>query len=234
MRENDDRDGYYQGSNEEYEAYSKSYENYSRDYENYSKNYKTYLENYALYIKQASVRCEINEDKIETVAPISSDACMQNTKIEPKSEGENDCFDPKLIPPLKPECIPPHPVKSPQDIRRSLNQEIQKKKLIRKARMLADGKAIQRSISEPNQPTTRRLQQPPSSVQQEVPHTTTEEWVPVTPPPPRPRRSSTPPPGHRVPSGGFNFSKIPDNPELPIPPPIAENAQARTKEKITS
>ena len=78
MRENDDSDGYYQGSSEEYEAYSKSYENYSRDYENYSKNYKTYLENYALYIKQASVRCEINEDKIETVAPIPIDACMQN------------------------------------------------------------------------------------------------------------------------------------------------------------
>ena len=208
MRENDDSDGYYQGSSEEYEAYSKSYENYSRDYENYSKNYKAYLENYALYIKQASVRCEINEDKIQTVAinaPISIDAGMQNMKIEPKSEGKNDCFDPKLILPLKPECIPLPPVKSPQDIRLSSNQEIQKKNPFRKARMLADGKATQRSIStEPNQPTTTRLQQPPtstpllassapsmaSSVQQEVPHPTPEGWV--TPPPSRARRSSTP------------------------------------------
>ena len=211
MRENDDSDGYYQGSSEEYEAYSKSYENYSRDYENYSKNYKAYLENYALYIKQASVRCEINEDKIETVAinaPISIDACMHNMKIEPKSEGKNDCFDPKLIPHMKPEYITPPPVKSPQessaqDIRLSPNQENRKKKLIRKARMLAVGKATQRSIStESNQPTTTRLQQPPtstpllassaplmaSSVQQEVPHPTPD---PVTPS--RVRRSSTPP-----------------------------------------
>ena len=209
MRVNDDSDGYYQGSSEEYEAYSKSYENYSRDYENYSKNYKAYLENYALYIKQASVRCEINEDKIETVAinaPISIDACMHNMKIEPKSEGKNDCFDPKLIPHMKPEYITPPPVKSPQessaqDIRLSPNQENRKKKLIRKARMLAVGKATQRSIcTEPNQPTTRRLQQPPSSaplvalsVQQQVPHPTPEGWDPVTSPPSRVRRSSTPP-----------------------------------------
>ena len=238
MRENDDSHEYYQGSSEEYAAYSKSYENYSRDYENYSKNYKAYLANYALYLEQASVRCEINEDKIETVAinpSISIDACMQNMKIEPKSDGENYCLDQKLIPPLKPKYIPPPPVKTPQDILSPSSvtacQEIQKKKLNR--RSLAVGKVTQRSTcTEPNQPTTRRLQQPSSStpsmassVQQEVPH--------PTPPPHRGKRSVSPPPP-RVPSGGFNFSKIPDNPELPIPPPIAENAQARTKEKITS
>ena len=38
----------------------------------------------------------------------------------------------------------------------------------------------------------------------------------------------------RFPSSGFNFSKIPDIPELPTPPPIIENASARTQERITS
>ena len=66
----------------------------------------------------------------------------------------------------------------------------------------------------------------------------------LTPPPPYPGYSRPPPPplqclkpsGPRPipPSSGFNFSKIPDNPELPLPPQITENSPARSKEKITS
>ena len=147
---------------------------------------------------------------------------------------------------MKPKFIPLPPIKSPQDIRLSLNREIQAQMFsemkikirhinlnrieqIRMARDCKVGKVTQRAIcTESNQSTTRRLQ-PPSSSQHGL----------RGPIPPlfqfsKQRGPRLIPPPSRVPSSGFNFSKIPDNPELPLPPQTTENAQARTKEKITS
>ena len=249
MRENDGIDEFYQGSSEEYESYSKSYEQYSRDYENYSKNYQAYLknyaiysENYALYIKQVTARSELDEEKNITavINGSISDATILNKKIESDPAGKDYSSEKKLIPPMKPKFIPLPPIKSPQDIRLSLNREIQAQMFsemdiklrhinlnrIEQIRMLRGckvGKVTQRSIcTESSQSTTRRLEPPPSS------------QLGLRGPIPPLFQLSKPSGPPRVPSSGFNFSKIPDNPELPLPPQITENAPARSKEKITS
>ena len=255
MRENDVVDEFYQGFNEEYEKYSENYASYSRDYENYSNNYMTYMKNYAIYsenhasyIEQAKTRSDFDEHKmnkgvIRGLIPV--DASSQYKKIEP--EPLYSIFSKKFPRPYPFSSPPSYPLwlasKLLQNIPLSLHHQIPATKrtevevaintcITEMERILSekdpiDENTAQKSTStESNQLTTRPV--PPIPQAFDIFELGRRLVIPTRPACGRP---PGPPP---VPSGGFNFSKIPDNPELPTPPSITENASARTKEKITS